>query len=64
MAKTRSDIEVLIMGLEAQGYHVTDVKEERAVSTETGHVIDDRGMKPTGAILIRVVPTTQGEVQS
>ena len=57
----RSDIEAVIKALEDHGFHVTDAREERAISTDSGHVVDDRGINPTGAVLLRVVPSGQPE---
>jgi hypothetical protein len=57
----RTDIELAMELLEDHGFHVTDAREERATPTDKGHVIDDSGTRPTGAILLRVVPqTTEG----
>jgi len=56
--KNRTNIEIAVELLENHGFHVTDANEERAVPTENGHVIDECGIKPTGAILIRAVPVT------
>ena len=56
--KKETAIEKSIRVLEENGFHVTDAKEERAINTETGHVIDSQGLNPTGAILIRAVPET------
>ena len=57
----RSGIETAVKVLENHGFHVTDAREERAISTDNGHVIDCRGIKPTGAILLRVIPPEQPE---
>ena len=57
-----SDIELAVKALEDSGFHVTDVREERAIRTGTSYVIDDNGTVNTGAILIRAVavsPTDQ-----
>ena len=51
----RSVIGNAVKILEDHGFRVTDAREERAVPAGNGHVIDDRGLKPTGAILLRVV---------
>jgi len=52
-----TNLEAVTRVLEGHGFHVTDVREERAISTsDNGHVIDGRGIHPTGAILLRVVP--------
>jgi hypothetical protein len=57
----KTDIELAVELLEAHGFHVTDVREERATPTDKGPVIDDSGTRPTGAILLRVVPqATEG----
>jgi hypothetical protein len=53
---SRTNIEVVTKVLEDNGFHVTDIREERARSTDHGHVIDDCGINPTGAILFRAVP--------
>jgi predicted nucleic acid-binding Zn ribbon protein len=55
---SRTDIEVAVGLLEGNGFHVTDAREERSTSTDKGHVIDERGVKTTGAILLRAVPVT------
>jgi hypothetical protein len=54
----RTEIEAAIEILEDNGFHVTDAKEERAIPTDNGHMIDERGIRPTGAILLRAVPVT------
>jgi len=54
----RTEIEIAVELLEDHGFRVTDAREERATMTEYGHVIDEHGVKPTGAILLRVVPVT------
>jgi hypothetical protein len=54
-----TNIEIAVKTLEDHGFHVTDAREERARPTDSGHVIDDRGTKPTGAILLRAVPVSQ-----
>jgi hypothetical protein len=54
----RTEIEVAVGILEDNGFHVTDAREERATPTDKSHVIDERGIKPTGAILLRAVPVT------
>lgn len=54
----RTGIEIAAELLEGHGFHVTDVREERARQTDSGHVVDECGLKPTGAILIRAVPVT------
>jgi hypothetical protein len=61
--ENRSDIEAAVKVLEDHGFHVTDAREERAISTQTGHVIADSGINPTGAILLRIVAyeATDGE---
>jgi hypothetical protein len=51
-----TDIELAVKILEDHGFHVTDAREERARPTDNGHAIDDCGIKPTGAILLRAVP--------
>jgi len=51
-------IEIVVELLEDHGFHVTDAREETATVTEYGHVIDANGTRPTGAILLRVVPVT------
>jgi hypothetical protein len=53
----KADIEVVVELLEANGFHVTDAREERATRTETSPVIDDKGIVETGAILLRVIPS-------
>jgi hypothetical protein len=53
-----TDIEIAVKVLEDHGFHGTDAREERATPTDKGHVIDERGIKPTGAILLRAVPVT------
>jgi hypothetical protein len=55
-------IETAVKTLEDHGLHVTDIREERARSTDHGHVIDDCGINPTGAILLRAVPVTPDSV--
>lgn len=60
---SRTDIEVAAEVLEDHGFHVTDVREERATRTGTSYVIDDNGTVNTGAILIRIVPRDEGEEQ-
>jgi hypothetical protein len=52
----RTNIKVAVELLEDNGFHVSDVHEERAIRTGTGYVIDDNGMVDTGAILLRVIP--------
>jgi hypothetical protein len=54
----KTALEIMVQLLEDHGFHVTDAKEERAAKTETGHVIDERGIDATGAILIRAIPVT------
>jgi hypothetical protein len=53
-----TDIELAVKALEDRGFNVTDIREERARRTDNGHVIDECGIKPTGALLIRVIPVT------
>jgi hypothetical protein len=53
-----TNIELAVKVLEDHGFHVTDAREERARPTDSGHVIDDCGIKPTGAILLRAVPVS------
>jgi hypothetical protein len=55
---SRTDIEVAVGLLEDKGFHVTDAREERAIPTHNGHVIDECGTRTTGAILLRAVPVT------
>jgi hypothetical protein len=57
-AKERTNIEIAVELLENHGFHVSDIHEERARAADKGHVIDDCGMNPTGAILIRVIPVS------
>jgi hypothetical protein len=52
----RTEIEVAVEILEGNGFHVTDAKEERAIPTDNGYMIDERGIRSTGAILLRAVP--------
>ena len=54
----KTAIEIAVEVLEDHGFHVTDAREERAIKTETGHVIDEHGIVETGAILLRTVPVT------
>jgi hypothetical protein len=57
-----TNIEMAVQVLEDHGFHVTDAKEERAVNTDTGHVISAKGINPTGALLLRVIPVTPSAV--
>jgi hypothetical protein len=58
----RTAIEVAVELLEDHGFHITDIREERARRTDNGHVIDECGIKPTGALLIRAIPVTPASV--
>jgi hypothetical protein len=54
----RTDIELAVELLEDHGFHVSEAREERATATEAGHIIDERGTRPTGAILLRIISQT------
>jgi hypothetical protein len=51
-------IEIAVKTLEDHGFHVTDAREERCRNTENGYVIDDCGVRETGALLIRAIPVS------
>ncbi|MDR1399421.1 MAG: hypothetical protein LBJ41_05825 [Treponema sp.] len=57
-AENDSTIEIAVQVMEDHGFHVTDAREERAANTEIGHVISENGIRPTGALLLRVAPET------
>ena len=60
-ANNRTHFEDAVELLEDNGFHVTDIREERASRMDGFHVIDDSGIHTTGAILLRVVPKTYAE---
>jgi hypothetical protein len=53
-----TDIEIAVKALEDHGFHVTDAREERCRNTGNGYVIDDSGVRETGAILLRAIPVS------